>query len=85
MDLETQKRITKELSTFLSWRKEHIIGYKPEEKDFRKTVTQICCKGCAKHMDEILNNPILKGVAATAATAFISGINSVTKHQVEFF
>ena len=59
--------------------------HKSEEKDFRKIVTKIWCKVCVKHKDEILNNPTLKGVAATAAKAFISGTNSVTKHQVEIF
>ena len=76
MDQETQKGITKELNTFLSWGKEHIIGYKSEE---------FWCKVCAKHKNEILNDPTLKGVAATAAKAFVRGTNSVTKHQVEFF
>ena len=56
-----------------------------EEKDFRKIVTKIWCKVCAKHKDEILNNPALKGVAATVTKAFISGTNSVAKHQVESF
>ena len=41
MDQETLKGITKELSTFLSWGKEQIIGYKLEENDFRKIVTKI--------------------------------------------
>ena len=85
MDQETQKGITNELSTFLSWGKEQIIGYKSEGKDFREIVTKIWCKVCAKHKGEILNNPTLKGVAATVVKAFISGTNSVTKHQVEFF
>ena len=78
MDQETQKGITKELSTFLSWGKEQIIGYKSEEKDFKKIVTKIWCKVCVKHKDEILNNSTLKGVAATAAKAFTSGTNHVT-------
>ena len=85
MDQETQKSIAKELSTFLLWGNEQIIGYKSEEKDFRKTVTKIWCKVCAKHKDESLNHPTLKGVAETATRAFISGTSSVTKHQVEFF
>ena len=74
-----------DLSTFLSWGKEQIIGYKSEEKDFRKIVTKIWCKVCVKHKVEILNNPTLKGVAATAAKAFISGTNRVTNYQAEFF
>ena len=56
MDQETQKGITKELSTFLLCGKEQIIGYKLEEKDFRKIVTKVWCKVCAKHKDEILND-----------------------------
>ena len=85
MDQETQKGITKVLSTLPFWGNEQIIGYKSEEKDFRKIVTKIQFTVCIKHKDEILNDPILKGVAATAAKAFISGTNSVTKYQVEFF
>ena len=60
-------------------------NHRLKEKDFRKIVTKIWCKVCAKHKDKILNDPALKGVAVTAAKAFISGTNSVTKHQVEFF
>ena len=56
MDQETQKGITKELSTFLLCGKEQIIGYKLEEKDFRKVVTKVWCKVCVKHKDEILND-----------------------------
>ena len=85
MDQETRKGITKELSTFLWWGKEQIIDYKSKEKDFRKTVTKIWCKICAKHKDEVLNDPTLKGVTATAPKAFIIGTNRVTKHQVELF
>ena len=85
MDQETQKSIIKELSSFFLLGREQIIAYKSEEKDFRKIVTKIWCKVCAKHKDEILNNPALKGVAATVTKAFISGTNSVAKHQVESF
>ena len=46
---------------------------------------KIWCKVCAKHKDEILNDPPLKRVTATAVKAFISGTSSVAKHQVEFF
>ena len=49
MDRETQKGITKELGTLFLWRKEQIIGYKSEEKDFIKIVMKIWCKVCAKH------------------------------------
>ena len=85
MDQGTQKGITKELSTLLSWGKEQIIGYKSEKKDFRKIVTKILCKDCAKHKDEILNDPTLNDIVATAAKALISGTSSATKDQVEFF
>ena len=64
MDQETQKGITKDLSTFLLWGKEQIIGYKSEGKDFRKILMKIWCKVSAKHRDEFLNNPTLKGVPA---------------------
>ena len=60
-------------------------NHRLKEKDFRKIVTKIWCKVCAKLKDEILNDPTLKGVAATVAKVFISRTNSVTKHQVEFF
>ena len=77
---EKKKCIIKEMSTFLSWGKEQIIGYRSEENDFRKTEKKIWCKVCAQHKDEILNDPKLKVDAATAAKAFIN----VTKHQVVF-
>ena len=57
MGQETQKDITKKLSTFLSLGKEQIIDHKSEEKEFRKIVTKIWCKDCAKHKDELLNDP----------------------------
>ena len=38
MDQETQKGITKVLSTLSFWGNKQIIGYKSEEKDFRKIV-----------------------------------------------
>ena len=60
MDQETKKGITKELSTFFLWEKEQYIGYKSEEKDFRKKVTKIWCEVCARRKDEILNDPTLK-------------------------
>ena len=41
MDQETQKGITKVLSTLPFWGNKQIIGYKSEEKDFRKIVTKI--------------------------------------------
>ena len=72
------------MSTFLSWGKEQIIGYRSEENNFRKTEKKIWCKVCAQHKDEILNDPKLRADAATAAKAFINGTNSVTKHQVVF-
>ena len=77
---EKKKCIIKEMSTFLSWGKEQIIGYRSEENDFWKTEKKIWCKVCAQHKDEILNDPKLKVDAATAAKAFIN----VTKHQVVF-
>ena len=40
--------------------KEQIIDYKSEEKDFRKVVTKVWCKVCAKDKDKILNDPTLK-------------------------
>ena len=68
MDQETKKGITKELSTFFLLEKEQYIGYKSEEKDFRKTVTKIWYEVCARRKDEILNDPTLKRVAVMQQT-----------------
>ena len=76
------KPITKELSTFLSWEKENVIGYTEETINSKQYVTKIWCKICAKHKNEILNSTLLKGAATKSIKAFTEGTNVVTKHQV---
>ena len=72
MDQETNRGITRvEHLPFTGIRTN--CRLKSDEKYFRKVITKICCKVCAKHKDEALNDPTLNGVAATAAKAFICG------------
>ena len=71
-----------ELSTFLSWGKQSVIGYKTKDENSKTYVVFIWCKCCARNKDAILSN--LKGSVRTSALAFIEGTNAVTKYQVSF-
>ena len=74
----TNKGVTIELGTFLSWGKEEIIGYWTFEQQGKQYVNKISCKFCARHKDIIL--PKLKGAAKKSAEA--DRTNGVTKHIV---
>ena len=72
-----------ELSTFKSWGKENIIGYKTEVSTNGKIIVNyIWCKVCAAHKDSVLQSPSVKGNAKKSVLAFVSGTNVVTKYQV---
>ena len=58
-----------ELSTFLSWGKQSVIGYKTKDENSKTYVVFIWCKCCARNKDAILSN--LKGSVLTPALAFI--------------
>ena len=77
---KTNKGVTKELGTFLSWGKEEIIGYGNFEQQGKPYVNKIWCKICARHKDIIL--PKLKEATKKSAEAFADGTNVVTKHNV---
>ena len=72
-----RKGVTKELSTFLSWNKENIIGYNVEVINSKSLVNKIWCKLCAKYKQQIL-----KGAMIASLKAFTEGTNVVTKYQV---
>ena len=76
------KGVTKELSTFLKWGKDDIIGYTVEALDKKQYVTKIWCKLCAKYRDQIIRHPSCKGAAAISVKAFADGTPIVTKFQV---
>ena len=76
------KSVTKELSTFLSWGKESIIGYNTEKKNDKTIVTEVWCKLCAKFKNQIQRDPSIKGAVKSSVKAFTEGTNIVTKHQV---
>ena len=76
----TNKGVTKELGTFLSWGKEEIIGYGTFEQQGEQSVNKIWCKICARYKDIML--PKLKGAAKKSAETFTDGTNVVTKHNV---
>ncbi len=77
-----RKGISKELSTFIKWGKESVIGRQVEEHDGKKYVTKIWCKLCARYRDQIVNLPACKGASAVSVKAFAEGTEHVTKHQV---
>ena len=58
----TNKGVTKELGTSLSWGKEEIIRYRTSEKQGKQYVNKIWCMICARHKDIL---PKLKGAAKT--------------------
>ena len=68
------------LSTFLGWKKDGVIGYKTEEVEGKKIVNFVWCKVCARYKEALLSK--LKGSAKTSALSFIDGTNFVTKHSV---
>ena len=71
-----------ELSTFLSWGKESIIGYKTENVDDRVFVNFAWCKICEQNKNAILVHPNCKGPVRKSVLAYIEGTNYVTKHNV---
>ena len=77
-----QRKGKVELSTFLSWGKQSVIGYKTKDENSKTYVVFIWCKCCVRNKDAILSN--LKGSVCTSALAFIEGTNVVTKYQVSF-
>ena len=72
--------ISKELSTFLSWGKENVIGYKTKTVNEKEVVVEIWCKACAKHKNKITSS--VKGAAIQSLKAFTCEMNNITKHQV---
>ena len=77
----TNKGVTKELGTFLSWGKQEIIGYGTFEQHRKQYDNKIWCKICARHKDIL---PKLKGAAKKSAEAFTDGTTVVTKHNVSW-
>ena len=73
-----------ELSTFLSWGKENIIGYKTENdaSTNRVLVNFAWCKICARNKNAILVHPNCKGPVKKSVLAYIEGTNYVSKHNV---
>ena len=71
-----------ELSTFLSWGKESIIGYKTENVDNRVFVNFAWCKICERNKNAIFVHPNCKGPVKKSVLAYIEGTNYVSKHNV---
>ena len=78
--ITVKQRNNVNLSTFLSWKKEGVIGYKTEKLEGKKVVNFVWCKICARYKETILSR--LKGSVKVSALAFIDGTNFVTKHSV---
>ena len=71
--MDNNKGRTVELSTFLSYKKSNVIGYKTIVIREKTLVNFIWCKLCATFKDQLLSSASLKGSARTAALAFING------------
>lgn len=82
MAANDNKLVSKKLQTFLSWKKEDIIGYETKMINGENLVIKIWCKLCAKHKQAILNDPSIKGSIKKSMVAFTVGTCVVTKGQV---
>ena len=71
------------ISTFNSWGKESVIGYKTEESNGISYVNFIWCKVCARNSNSLLKHHNCKGEVANSVKTFINGTNGVTKHSVD--
>ena len=71
-----------ELSTFLKYGLTEVISHKTVETGGKTLVNYVSCKVCAKFKTQIESSSNVKGSGKTSALAFISGTNSVMKHQV---
>ena len=71
-----------ESSMFLKYGLTEVIGHKTVETGGKTLVNYVWCKVFAKFKTQIESPSNVKGSAKTSALAFISGTNSVTKHQV---
>ena len=71
--MHKQKGESRELSFFLSWGKDTIIGYETENIGSKTVVNKIWCKICTKFKDEIEKSNNIKGVSKTSRMAFITG------------
>ena len=70
------------LSTFKSWGKEEVIGFKTVCTDGKTFVNFVHCKVCARNKDAISSHPSCKGEAKKAMLSFVVGTNFVTKHSI---
>ena len=70
------------LSTFKSWGKEEIIGYKSECIDGKTSVNFVYCKVCARNKEAISSHPSCKGEARKSMLNYVNGTTFVTKHTV---
>ena len=71
------------LSTFKSWEKESVIGYKTEIDDVGRTyVNFIYWLVCCRNKEATSGHPSCKGEAKKAMLAYVEGTNFVTKHTL---
>lgn len=74
---------TVQLCTFLKWNLGGVIGHKSSTDDSgRPIVTNVWCKLCARHADNIKKDPRIRGQALTDIDKYIIGTNFITKHSV---
>ena len=60
--------ISKELSTFLSWGKENVIGYKTKTVNEKKVIVKIWCKVYAEDKNKLISS--VKGAAIQSFEGF---------------
>ena len=71
------------LSTFLSWGKEGIFGFKTEERQGTKLANSVWCKICAKNYDAIIKSPFCKGEIKASVKMFVEGTSNITKYKLD--
>lgn len=77
------KGIKVKLSTFKSWAKEDVLGFKTEEFEGTTYVVFIWCEVCSCNLSLILLHPTCRGEAKIAMKTFIDQTNGVTKYNVD--
>ena len=70
---QENSRITKELQSFLSWRKEEIIGHEDVTQHDKTIATKIWFKFYAKFKSQLLHDPAIKGAAKNSSKALTEG------------
>lgn len=71
-----------QLSTFIKWQVDNVIGYLSDRTEGKEIITKIWCKLCAKHYERVFADDRIKGAAKNELKTYVEGTHFVTKHNV---